>query len=194
MIKIFILVLVAHLISACGKAPSMDAYTQKSVHNLIGKSKEEVLSLKYNNRIFLNCKIRLSNGQKVRITNEFVDEFTWNLLGELSLLRVLNYLMDDEMVIVVRMAEAIRIEDQLTHQGKDGREYYMEHTPVLKVLYRRDSKDILSNGSVHDENVETRLLEINSEREDGSLVTEDLNCMLQTNAKPEYDFQWKVVK
>jgi hypothetical protein len=80
----------------------------------------------------------------------------------------------------------------------------MEHTPVLKILYRKASKDILSDGSVHDlttyqkatlyENVETRLFEITSERDDGSLVTEDLNCMLQTKTKPEYDFQWKVVK
>ncbi|MFP5387385.1 MAG: hypothetical protein ACLGHN_15010 [Bacteriovoracia bacterium] len=204
MIKISLLLLIACFVGSCGKAPSMKPYQSSSAYPLTGKSNQEIFKLKYDNRLYLNCRIRVSNGQKVRITNGFADEFTWNILGELSLLRVLNYLMDDEMVIVVRMAEIIKVEDQLSHRGEDGREYYMEHSPVLKILYRRASKNILSNGSVHDlttyqeatlyENVETRLFEMTTEKEDGSLVTEDLNCMLKTKANPEYGFQWKVVK
>jgi hypothetical protein len=124
MLKICTLLLTSLLITACGKAPSMDAYTSKSVHSLTGKSKEEILRLKYNNRISLNCKIRLSNGQKVYIKNGFADEFTWSLTEELSMLRVLNYLTDDEMVIVVKMADKVKIEDQLSHRGENGREYY----------------------------------------------------------------------
>ena len=193
------------LIASCGKAPTMSGPNEgKSSNPLNGKTNSEILTLKYNNQVDLNCVVRVQKGRTVDLNTKPVDEFTWQLTSELSMMRVLNYkIADRETILVMRLAAGIQFQDILTHVAENRVEYFMEFTPVQKVLFRRAPKSILSNGSVHDrstftgtslfENVETRLYTMTTERDD-EVVTEDVRCKLVTRPNRAYRDQWRIVK
>ncbi len=207
LISVFLFIV---LLAGCGKAPKMKDYSglqpksSKSAESLMNKSQEEILRLKYNNKIQLNCVLRVSDGGKINFSDDPTDTLIWDIPDELTKLRIMNFhLGKDPFVIVVRMAAPMKIMDQLSFTALDQREYFMEHSPVLKINYRRAPKSILTNGSVHDketfsvvnlyENVETRLENRITETDD-KLVSEDLRCTLKTRINLAYKDQWKLVK
>lgn len=200
-----ILVMLLILTASCGKAPSLPNPNQgKTVSPLVGKSNEEILALKYNNQLDLKCEVRVQKGGKVDLNKEPTDQFVWNVPGELSLLRVLNYKIGKkETILVVRLSKLLEFHDSLTHVNERKQEFYLQHTPVLTIAYRRAAKSILSNGSVHEldtfsnkpifENVESRLFTMTSEV-NNEFVTEDVRCSLVTKINPDYQDQWVRVK
>lgn len=199
------LALLFTLVISCGKAPSDSnpAYG-KYAETLTGKSNEEILKLKYGNKIDLKCAVRVQDGRIVRMSAKPVEEMVWQLTSELSLLRVLNFKVGNkETIIVIRLSKPLNFLQSLNHTAENRREYYMEHTPVQKILYRRASKKILSDGSVHErgtffehtlyENVESRLYTMTT-FEDNRPVTEDVRCTLLTNINPQYSNQWQIIR
>lgn len=202
--KLNILLLLA--IVSCGKAPSMpEAQKKQAASPLTGKTNAEILNLKYNNQIDLECEIRVQKGQRVDLSKEPTDKFSWNIPGELSLLRVLNYKIDNkELIIVVKLASLLEFKDRLTHVNERKQEFYMQHTPVMSISFRRASKTILTNGSVHNrdsfedqelfENIPSRLYTMTSVDRDDEHVTEDVRCTLLTKINPAYADQWVRVK
>lgn len=200
------LVMLLILVAACGKAPSMpDADKKVSVSPLNGKTNEEILTLKYNNQLDLLCEIRVQKGSQVDLTKDPTDKFIWNIPGELSLLRVLNYKIDNkETIVVVRMGGPFEFKESLTHINERKQEFYMQHTPVMGIRFRRASKTILTNGSVHQrdsyeehelyENIPSRLYTMTTIDRDDEPVTEDVRCTLMTKINPAYTDQWVRVK
>jgi hypothetical protein len=194
------------LLVGCGKAPEMKTPNQgKSADSLIGKTNSEIISLKYNNNINLDCAIRVKKGFSVDLNEKPVDSFTWNISGELSMMRVLNYkIAKSDTVVVVRVADKLQFVDNQTVLTEDRKEYFLEHTPILTISYRRDSRTILTDGTVHErmrftnvklfENIESRVFTLTNEDNDGKMVTEDLRCMLRTNINPAYKDQWNRVR
>lgn len=200
------LALIFILISACGKAPEMKTPVQgKQAESLTGKSNSEIISLKYNNKINLDCEVRVNKGSSIDLSRPATDSFSWDIPGELSLMRMLNFrLGNTDTVVVVRIAEGLKFLDFNSHTDEKQNEYYMEHTPVLTISFRHDSKSILLNGEVHDlssyksvklvENVESRIFTTRSEDNDGNRITEDFRCTLKTKINPAYKDQWKKVR
>lgn len=80
----------------------------------------------------------------------------------------------------------------------------MQHTPVMGIRFRRASKTILTNGSVHQrdsyeehvlyENIPSRLYTMTTIDRDDEPVTEDVRCTLMTKINPAYTDQWVRVK
>lgn len=188
------------LMFGCGKAPEMQDYQQpkssKSAGSLLNKTPSEITTLKYNHQIFLNCVLRVSDDEEIHLMADPADT---------SMLRIMNYQLGKEpYVVVVKIAEPMEIMDRISFTTLDKREYFMEHSPVLKILYRRAPKSILTNGSVHDEdtffpvtlfeNVEVLLENRTTEVDDGKLVSEELRCTLKTTILPAYKDQWQIVK
>lgn len=194
------------LAAACGKAPEMKTPNQgKSAEPLIGKTNSEIMSLKYNNDINLDCEIRVKKGFTVDLSEKPADTFTWYIPGELSMMRVLNYKFGkSENVVVIRLADNLKFVDNQTVIAEDRKEYYLEHSPILTISFRRDSRTILSDGSVHErlrykstklfENIQSRVFTVTNEDNEGNMVTEDLRCMLRTKIKSPYKYQWKQVR
>jgi hypothetical protein len=194
------------LTAACGKAPSMKVPAEgKHGEPLVGKSNAEILNLKYNNKISLDCVIRVKKGPSIDLNASPTDSFSWDIPGELSIMRVLNFkLGNTDTVVVVKLADNIKFIDNQTVIDEKQHEYFMEHSPVLTIAFRRDSKTILSNGSVHEqfkfknvklsENVETRIFTMTSEDNDGNELTEDFRCTLKTKINPAYQYQWKLIR
>lgn len=192
--------------AACGKAPEMKTPTEgRFADSLVGKTKSEIMSLKYNNNINLDCEIRVKKGFSVDLSEKPVDTFTWYIPGELSMMRVLNYKFgNSDNVVVIRLAEGLQFVDNQTLITEDKKEYYFEHTPILTISFRRDSRSILTNGSVHErlrysntklyENVTSRVFTLTNEDNDGNMVTEDLRCTLRTKINSAYKDQWKRVR
>lgn len=204
----FLSILMLLVLMSCGKAPEMktpEPRTRKNFETLSGKEQKEILSLKYNNNIQLQCTLRVSDGTKINFSEDPVDTLAWDMPGESSLLKIMHFqLGPDPYVIVVKITEPLKILDHLTYSSPDGREYFMEHTPMLKIQYRRGPKSILTNGSVHEreaftpvslfENVEARLEHRSTEADDEKLVTEDFRCTLATTISSPYLSQWKIIK
>lgn len=194
------------LAAACGKAPEMKTPNEgRFADSLVGKTNSEIMSLKYNNNINLDCVIRVKNGYTVDLNEKPVDSFTWYIPGELSMMRVLNYRIGkSDTVIVVRLAEGLNFVDNHTVITENRKEYYLEHSPVLTISYRRDARTILTDGTVHErmrftnkklfENIESRIFTLTNEDNDGKMVTEDLRCTLRTKINPVYNYQWKQVR
>jgi len=192
--------------AACGKAPEMKTPNEgRFADSLVGKTNSEIMSLKYNNNINLDCVIRVKKGFTVDLSEKPVDTFTWFIPGELSMMRVLNYKIgNSDTVVVVRLADNLKFVDNQIVMTEDRKEYYLEHTPVLTISYRRDSRSILTNGTVHErmrftntklfENIESRIFTLTNEDNDGKMVTEDLRCTLRTKINPAYSYQWKRVR
>lgn len=189
----------------CGKAPEMkEPYQGRTIHDLTGKTSQDIAKLKYNNRISLYCSIKASTGQILSYNSKPVDEFFWDLPHDLNQLHMLNYKIGTKAVtVIVRLTENMDFRPQLTHIGRNRTEYFMENTPVQKIYYKRASKTTLRDGSVHErstfsettlfENVETRLFSMTTETEDG-FISEEVNCKLQTQAFPEYASEWRIIR
>lgn len=200
------LALIFILISACGKAPEMKIPTEgKSADSLVGKSKSEILNIKYNNNIFLDCAVRVKQGPTIDLSSAPTDSFTWDITHELSILRMLSFRLGNiDTVVVVRLASAVEIKDYITYVDEKQNEYVMEHSPVMTIAFRRDSKSILTNGGVHElskfktvklhENVETRIFTMSTEDNDENELTEDFRCTLRTKINPAYKDQWKRIR
>jgi hypothetical protein len=202
--NIFVLFVLAFITLSCGKAPSMPEYTSKTFEPLAGKSNSEILNLKYDNSINLKCVIYLQDKP--------VDHFQWRIPGELSLMRLLHYKIDNkEMIAVVKLSEGLKFFESYTHKDEYKNEYYMEQSPYLKINFRRGPKTILSDGSVHNvesfaqktifENIDSRLfaystIERNEDDRDAPprIVKDELRCMLATQINPPYRHQWRRVK
>lgn len=201
--KLSILLVLAFI--SCGKAPSLPEPTKgRSFSPLTGKSKAEILDLKYNNDIDLKCELRLQEGKKVDLTKAPTDEFVWKITSELSALRILNYKIGNkELIIVVKVTSDLKISENLTHVNERKQEFHLQYSPVLTVNFRRALKTILTNGSVHHrdsfesvdlyENIPSRLLTMTTEEYD-EVVTEDVRCTLVTKINPAYADQWVRVK
>lgn len=196
------------ILMSCGKAPEMkmpEAREKKVFETLTNKDSNEVLALKYNNKIQLNCTLRVSEGNKINFNANPADTLSWDMPGDMSVMKILRFNLGTEPhVVVVRIAEPLKIADQLSYTSPDLREYYMEHTPTLKISYRRGPTSILTSGSVHQseafkeialyENVEARLEQRLSKTEDDILMAEDFRCTLATKINTPYLHQWKIVK
>jgi hypothetical protein len=186
------------LILSCGKAPSIpESYEEKRAEPLAGKSDNEILRLKYNHLVYLDCALYVQGKQ--------VDQFQWDVVREGSLLRVLNYKLGDRDTIVgVKVKHQLTFLDSHTHINELKNEYYMEHSPVLHVSFRRAANSILRDGSIHDrqsfseralyENIETSLFTLVTDDKDYGHITEELRCELKTVMGPLYRHQWKRVK
>ena len=207
--KLISVVFMAILLSGCGKAPEMKDYSKpkfsKSGESLLNKSDDEILRLKYKNQVQLNCVLRVSEGEKIIFSDDPADTLSWDLPDQLSKMRIMHFLLGkDPYIVVVKIAEPMKIIEQLSFTTLDKREYFMEHSPVLKIHYRRAPKSILTNGSVHEdetfkeetlfENIETRLENRVTEADDEKLISEDLRCTLKTKVNPAYKDQWQIVK
>lgn len=204
MLRMILVILLGMLVS-CGKAPTEKVPTQgRFAENLTGKSNEEILSLKYNNQVSLRCQVRVNNGDFIDLRARANDEMVWAIPGELSSLRVMNYMAGDKsMVIVIKMNGGLSFLPQKNYVAENRREYYMENTPKLDILYRRAPKSILNSGEVHErmayirrtlyENVEERLFTMRTGRGEEE-VTEDLRCTLLTNIDPLYRMQWQIIR
>jgi hypothetical protein len=201
------LLLLMILSFGCGKAPEMKDYSRsgKSFEALSGKSKEEIFLLKYNNQVNLNCEIRVNRGQKIQVNIDPADTLSWNLPSELSVMRIMNYRVGDKyFVVVVKLDGPIKIVDRVNYTADDLTEYYMEHTPVVKILYKRAERKALSDGSIHQpgafseallyENVQFHLFTKTSKSDEDKFVTEELHCKLAAKAHPHYVHQWKLIK
>lgn len=194
------------LISACGKAPEMKIPTEgKTSESLVGKSKSEILTLKYDNKITLDCAVRVKKGPSIDLSLPPTDSFTWDITNELSVMRMLNFRIGNmDTVVVVKLVSPIELVEYNTHIDEKQNEYVMEHSPVLTIAFRNDSKTILSNGSVHDtfkyktiklfENVESRIFTLTTEDNDENQITEDFRCTLRTKINPAYKDQWKKIR
>lgn len=192
--------------AACGKAPEMMTPNEgRFAESLTGKTNAEIMSLKYDNEIYLDCEVRVKKGMTIDLNEKPVDSFSWYISGELSMMRVLNYKVDNtDTVVVVRLASDLKFIDTQIVLTEDKQEYYLEHTPAITISYRRDSRSILSDGSVHErmrftderlfENIKTRIFTLTNEDDEGKMVTEDLRCTLRTKIKPAYLNQWKRVR
>jgi hypothetical protein len=193
------------LAAACGKAPSMPkSKNEKSVSPLNGKTTGEILDLKYNNQINLNCELRVQKGVKVDLSKAPTDEFSWRILGDVSVLRFLNYKIGNkELIVAFKVVSTVQILDQLTHVNEKKQEFFLQYSPVLRVEFRRAAKSTLSNGSIHNrdsfedvklyENIQSRFYTMTSQEKD-EVVTEDVRCTLQTKINPAYTDQWARVK
>lgn len=194
------------LVSACGKAPEMKIPAQgKTSESLVGKSKAEILTLKYDNHINLDCAVRVKKGPTIDLSLPPTDSFSWDITHELSVMRMLSFRLGNmDTVVVVKLASPIELLEYNTHIDEKRNEYVMEHSPSLSIAFRHDSKTILSNGSVHDqlkftavklfENVETRIFTVTTEDKDENEITEDFRCTLRTKINPAYKDQWKKIR
>lgn len=190
---------------SCGKAPSLPEPTkQRTVSPLTGKTKNEILNLKYNNDIDLKCELRVQEGEKVDHSKAPTDEFVWKISSELSALRLLNYKIgNQELIIVVKLATDLKITENLIHVNDRKQEFHLQYSPVLTINFRRAAKTVLTNGTVHHrdsfesvdlyENIPSRLLTMTTEQDD-EVVTEDVRCTLVTKIHPDYADQWVRVK
>lgn len=200
-----IVVIFLALITSCGKAPSMPKGTnEKSGLPLNGRTNSEILDLKYNNKINLKCELRVQEGEKVDLSLSPTDEFTWSILGDVSSMRFLNYKIDKkELIIVVKVISNLKFLSSMTHINEKKQEFYLQYSPILTIDYRRASKKILTNGTIHNrdsfdsidlfENIPTRIFTMTTEEYD-EVVTEDVRCTLMTNINPDYADQWVRVK
>lgn len=205
--KLFCTLLLLMLMS-CGKAPEMkmpEPREKKLFETLSQKEPEDVLSLKYNNKVQLNCSVRVSEGNKINFSDDPADTLSWDMPGDKSVMKILRfYLGTEPFVIVLKIAEPLKILEHLSYTSPDLREYFMEHTPTVKIQYRRGPTSILTSGSVHQreafkevslyENIETRLEQRQSKTDDDILMAEDFRCMLTTEINKPYQHQWKIVK
>jgi hypothetical protein len=177
----------------------------RSFSALAGRSAPEIISLKYENRVRLSCELRLSESGAIDLAAPASKKIEWDYPFDPAQLKIMNYRNGKEdFVIVLRLEDPIEVRDAVTHVTEDGREYYMEHTPVLRLLYRRAHRRILQNGGVHErqtylrrslfENVQERLFTISTDTWDRRTATEDLRCKLETRAPPPYLDQWERVR
>src|SRR5665648_552855 len=137
------IILLSLFFTSCGKAPSMpEYYFGKSSESLVGKSSGEIVDLKYNQNISLNCS--------VYVQNKLVDQFDWQVLNNRKNFKFLNYQVhEEEMVIAVKLSEDLSFLANYTHVSESGSEYYMEQSPTLTISFQRGKRDILQNGNVH---------------------------------------------
>ena len=193
------------LITACGKAPEMKTPNEgKSAQPLEGKTNSEIIAEKYS-KISLDCSVRVKKGPAIDLNADPTDSFSWELPGVQSGMKVLNFRQGNiDTIVVVKITEALKFVDTNSVVDEKQNEYFMEHSPVVTVSFRHDSKKILVNGQVHDsfrfknaklsENVETRFFTITSEDNDRNQITEDFRCTLNTKMNPAYAHQWKKVR
>lgn len=189
----------------CGKAPSLPEPTQgKTFSPLTGKTTAEILDLKYNNQIDLQCELRVQAGDKVDLSKAPTDQFVWSIPGDVSGFRFLNYKIGNkELIVAFKVESTLKIMNSLTHVNERKQEFYLQYSPVLTVDFRRAARTTLSNGTIHNrdsfeyinlyENIQTRLFTMTSEEND-EVVTEDVRCTLMTKINLAYADQWVRVK
>ncbi len=189
----------------CGKAPSLPEPTQgKTFSPLNGKTTAEILDLKYNNQIDLQCELRVQEGHKVDLSKAPTDQFVWSIPGDVSGFRFLNYKIGNkELIVAFKVESTLKFMNSLTHVNERKQEFYLQYSPVLTVDFRRAARTTLSNGTIHNrdsfeyvdlyENIQTRLFTMTSEGND-EVVTEDVRCTLMTKINPAYADQWVRVK
>ena len=205
--KVIGFLLLMTIMLACGKAPEMKDYSRpgKSFETLSGKSNEEIFRLKYNHQINLNCEMRVNQGQKIDLNFDPADTLSWNVPSELSVMKILNYKAGKKYyVVVIKLGEPIKILERVDYTTHDLKEYFMEHSPVVKILYKRAERKALSDGSIHQaetfsevflyENIHSHLFTKTSRTDEDKFVTEELRCRLATKVHPQYKHQWQLIK
>ena len=201
-------VMLLALVISCGKAPNdnkVKPTLRTSVNEpLRGRTKEEILKLKYNGNITLYCALRAQPGITLDITASPTSEFYWDLPSDLSQFKILSYRVGGkDFMTAIKLTRAMEFPSVQNYTDENFREYYMENSPILPIAYKRLPKTALSDGTIQQrmgyttatlrERVETRLFTKVVESNHGEYVI-DVRCTLQTIIQPEYALQWMLVK
>lgn len=183
------------LVLSCGKAPKGPTFHTDASGNpivtpeaIIGKSKAEILKLKYDNQISLKCL--------VEVDSKLVDQFVWDIPHEMSLLKILKYKVNEkEISFLIRISAPVEFKDWVSHTDENQIEYYMEYSPVMSILYQRASKKVLQDGSVHDlDKYQEKTLFENVEGHVHQTASEEVKCTLSTQPRAGFEHQWMIVK
>ncbi len=183
------------LVLSCGKAPKEPTFHTDASGNpivtpeaIVGKSKAEILKLKYNDQISLKCQ--------VEVNSQLVDQFVWDIPHEMSLLKILKYKVNEkEISFLVRIGEPVEFKDRVSHTDENQTEYYMEYSPVMSILYQRANKKVLQDGSVHDlSKYQEKTFFENVEGVVHQTAFEEVRCTLNTQARAGFEHQWMIVK
>ncbi len=183
------------IVLSCGKAPKEPTFHTDASGNpivtpeaIVGKSKAEILKLKYNDQISLKCQ--------VEVNSKLVDQFVWDIPHEMSLLKILKYKVNEkEISFLVRISAPVEFKDRVSYTDENLVEYHMEYSPVMSILFQRASKKILQNGSVHDlSKYQEKTLFENVEDIVHQTAFEEVKCTLATQPRAGFEHQWMIVK
>lgn len=202
--KALILPGLAILLSGCGKAPQYDYVNRTVMDPLIGLPSDEIIKKKYDGPPTLICDVRVQEGDVMNLMIAPVETMTWTIDELTTLKKFLNYSLGSKSYLVAfRMEDPIEFVDEVSIM-RNGHEFQMQNSPVLKLYYRRGLRSMLSNGSVHDlrtytkitlnENVTTPLFTLTTETLKRELITEDVRCTLKTKLRAQYRDQWKIIR
>jgi hypothetical protein len=169
------------LLASCGPASMLPSLEEEQT--LYDKKPAEIMFIKYNNDVTLDCSIALDG----RVVNSFI----WRLAEGHSQTQLLDFYLGRNNLTVVFQVEKLEFPERVTVETHDGKAWDMEHSPTLELSFKRVTREQALRGEGTSrsiklyENISTLLYTRQSEHL-GRQVQEQLSCIIRTKARTAY--------
>ncbi len=212
-------VILASAVSGCAKSddnrnnPTVTPQTEKPmVVDLSGKSLDEVLKIKYN-KAELKCALWTQRSQQLDITGSPTDSVSLDLKSNPTVPATLTLKgqIQDHGTEIQLAVSSLAMWGTLHHTDTEGTVYLASYTPYAKIDYTLTSSTVFGVGqsssgngfgsrSVNEKIVDMTLNQSVSSAptaENGVVLNQGafrdyVQCVIETDIKPEYQDQFKV--
>ncbi len=217
---LFIIAILTSIFSGCAKdddknrnTPTVSPQNEKpTALNLLGKSLDEVLKIKYN-KAELKCELWTQQTVKLDLSRTSNDSVSWDLKGESTLPRTLTLkgLIQNHQIEVEIKINSVAIRQKLQHTDVNGAIYKMLYSPYVKLNFSYKASTQFptgpffasGNGTSYEVNERIKNVPLNNtlatqpEELDEMVINRGsfrdyVQCLLDTDIKPEYQDQFKI--
>ncbi len=159
--------------------------------NLSSKSVPEVLKIKYENKVLLNCTLNVKVGDQIQ-----EQVLSANLVEEPNCSKTMSYQVNGHKIEAEILASNFTVFGKINHTDPMGTKYFMSHSPVAAITVKwtdTDEAGIVSTGSVGMtlfENVPDLFI---VQMTDQGIV-KNFRCGLSATPVKEYQDEWMITE
>ncbi len=176
-------------IVSCGPAPKLK---KQRLTNLDSLTVAEVYKIKYEDKVFLNCEVKLKISEIPEIKKE---SFSANLVEEPNCSRTINLTVNDRKIEMKVYVKSFSVFQKINITDHNNVAYEMKHTPVAEVTIEWTDSNQLGLGATE---VTDRTLFENVPalplQEIGNASDKTIRCSMSATPVKAYQHEWKIVE
>ena len=187
---------------SCGPAPELkrrpESFFQKNKLidkkiNLDNSSVAEVLSLKYDNKVILDCELKIMTGTG-ETSGVQKESFSWNLVNSAGSEKTLNIQVGERTLGAVVKFKTLGMKKSDSTTDAQGIQYEMKHTPFADIEINWSDSPVTQETQplllfLKEKLTPQKLIQVYSEE----MLTKEISCALNTEIKEPFTDEWKAI-
>ncbi len=163
--------------------------------NLDNSSVAEVLSLKYDNKVMLDCELKIMTGTG-ETSGVQRESFSWNLVNTKAPTKALNIQIGDRTLGAVVKLKTLGMKKSDSAKDIHGIQYEMKHTPFADIEVSWNDTPAAEGETspvllmfMKEKFSPEKLIQVYSTE----MLTKEINCVLNTEISPAFADEWKAI-